>query len=71
MRKEFCLKENILITYTGKDVCFEEIKTAESILLDNNGNIQHSNFNDDRNNFFQNYLKQILPAITAYRNSPR
>lgn len=68
MRKEFCLKDDILITYTEKDVCFEEVKTAESILLDNDGHVLHSNFDEDKNKFYQNYLKQIFSAITAYRN---
>ena len=68
MRKEFCEKDGILITYTDSDVCFEDCKTAESILLKNNGEIIHSNFDDERNEYFQNYLKQIYPGITSFRN---
>lgn len=68
MRKEFCEKDGILITYTVYDVCFEELETAESILLKNNGEIIHSNFDEERNKFFQNYLKQIYGAITSFRN---
>jgi len=33
MRKEFCEKDGILITYTNDNVCLEDTKTAESILL--------------------------------------
>ena len=68
MRKEFCEKDEIYISYTNDDVCFEDITTAESILLKNNGEIIHSNFDEEKNQFFQNYLKQIYPAIIAYRN---
>ena len=68
MRKEFCEKDGIYISYTNDDVCFEDITTAESILLKNNGEIIHSNFDEEKNRFFQNYLKQIYPAIIAYRN---
>ena len=68
MRKEFCEKDGIYISYTHDDVCFEDITTAESILLKNNGEIIHSNFDEEKNQFFQNYLKQIYPAIIAYRN---
>ena len=68
MRKEFCEKDGILITYTENDICFEDCKTAESILLKNNGEIIHSNFDDDRNEYFKNYLKQIYPGITSFRN---
>lgn len=59
MRKEFCEKDGILITYTNDNVCFEDTKTAESILL--------SNFDDKKNQFYIEYLKQIYPAITTYR----
>ena len=68
MRKEFCEKDGILITYTDNDVCFEDTKTAESILLSNDGTIIHSNFNKDKNDYFIDYLKQIYSGITAFRN---
>lgn len=64
-RKEFCEKDGILITYTDSDVCFEDCKTAESILLKNNGEIIHSNFDAQKNEYFQTYLKQIYPIISA------
>ena len=60
MRREFCEKDGILITYTDKDVCFEDCKTADSILLKNNGEIIHSNFNEEKNNYFINYLKLVF-----------
>ncbi|MBO6218099.1 MAG: hypothetical protein J6N81_00795 [Treponema sp.] len=68
MRKEFCEKDGILITYTDFDVCFEDCRTAEAILLKNNGEIIHSNFNAEKNEYFKNYLKQIYPSITSFRN---
>lgn len=68
IRKEFCEKDGILITYTDSDVCFEDCKTAESILLKNNGEIIHSNFDSQKNEYFQAYLKQIYPGITTFRN---
>ena len=68
VRKEFYEKDGIYISYSNDDVCFEDIKTAESILLKNNGEIIHSNFDEKKNEYFQNYLKQIYPAIIAYRN---
>ena len=68
MRKEFCEKDGILITYTASDVCFEDCKTAESILLKNDGEIIHSNFDCEKNEYFQKYLKQIYPSIITFRN---
>lgn len=68
MRKEFCQKDGIRITYTDNDVCFEDMKTAESVLLKNDGEVIHSNFDEEKNKKYQDYLKQIYPAITAFRN---
>ena len=68
MRREFCEKDGILITYTDSDVCFEDCNTAESILLKNNGEIIHSNFDENKNKYFINYLKQIYQGITSFRN---
>ena len=68
MRKEFLEKDNILITYTEKDVCFEDSRTAESILLGNDGAIIHSNFAEEKNEYFKSYLKRIYPSITLCRS---
>ena len=68
MRKEFCEKDGILITYTENDVCFEDCKTAEAILLNNDGSIIHSNFNDEKNKYFQDYLQRLYPVITTFRS---
>lgn len=68
MRKEFCQKDGIRITYTDNDVCFEDMQTAESVLLKNDGEIIHSNFDEEKNKKYQDYLKQIYPAITTFRN---
>ncbi len=57
-RKEFC----------EKDVCFEDCKTAESVLLANDGTIIHSNFDAEKTAYFQNYLKKIYSAITSLRS---
>jgi hypothetical protein len=68
MRNEFCEKDNILITYTENDVCFEDCRTAESVLFSNDGSVIHSNFDEEKNNFFKEYLKKIYPAITSFRS---
>jgi len=68
MRKEFCTKDGILITYTENDVCFEDCKSAEAVLLKNDGSIIHSNFGDEKNLYFQEWLKKIYPEITCLQN---
>ena len=67
-RKVFCEKDGIVITYTDNDVCFEDSKTAEAILLTNKGEIIHSNFYGKKDEYFKNYLTQIYQSITAFRN---
>lgn len=62
-RKGFCEKDGILITYTANDVCFEDCKTAEAVLFFNDGSIIHSNFDDEKDKYFQEYLKKIIPPL--------
>jgi hypothetical protein len=68
MRKEFCEKDNILITYTENDVCFEDCKTADAVLLANDGTVIHSNFDTEKTEYFKEYLKKIYPVITSFRS---
>ena len=68
MRREFCTKDDILITYDSDTVSFEDIKSADAILISNAGKIIHSNFSDEKNSFFITYFNKIYPAITNCRN---
>ena len=67
-RKEFCIKDNILITYTDDDVCFEELETADAVLFKNDGTILHNNFDENKTVFFKQYFHQIYPSVTSLRN---
>ena len=77
MRKEFLEKDNILITYTEKDVCFEDSRTAESILLGNDGAIIHSNFDEEKNEYIEVVNTRPItqniehPVILHYINKPK
>ena len=64
--KDFA-KKTEYSSHTNDNVCFEDTKTVESILLSNDVKILHSNFDNKKNNFYIEYLKQIYPAITTYR----
>lgn len=68
MRRELCEKDGILITYTDNDVCFEDCETAEAVLLRNDGAIIHSNFGDEKNQFFKDYLNKIYYMIAIFRS---
>ena len=67
-RKEFCIKDGILITYTDDDVCFENQSTADAILFKNDGSIVFNNFDESTTDFYAKYFKQIYPAVTSVRN---
>lgn len=70
MRREYCEKNGIMITYTDADVAFEESDTAMSILISNDGSIMHNNFSDDMNKT-QRFLEdfhRIYPTICYFRS---
>lgn len=67
-RKELCEKDGILITYNDNNVCFENRTTAEAILFDNNGVVLHSDFDAQKTEYFENYFRQIYPAVISWRS---
>jgi fructose-specific phosphotransferase system component IIB len=67
MRKEFCEKDGIRITYLETNVCFEDINTAESILIANDGKILFNNFDEKTTNYFMKYFHKIYHAVELMR----
>lgn len=67
-RKELCEKDGILITYTDKNVCFENRTTAEAVLFDNDGVVLHTDFDAQKTECFEVYFSQIYPAVVSWRS---
>ena len=67
-RREFCLKDNILITYNAENVCFEDQRTAEAILFNNDGSISINNFDEAATEYYKKYFKKIYPSVTMLRS---
>ena len=67
MRKEFCEKDGIRITYLEDNVCFEDMKTEESILIANDGTILFNNFNEEKTSYFLAYFHQIYRSVEMLR----
>lgn len=67
-RKEFCEKDGILITYNDENVCFEDQKTADAILIKNDGSVIHSNFDEAKTEYFKKYFKKIYNSVVTLRN---
>ena len=70
MRREYCEKNGIIITYSDKDVAFEERDTAKSILISNDGIILHNNFEDDmeRTAYFMEDFQRLYPTVCFFRS---
>ena len=70
MRREYCEKNGIIITYTDTDVAFEERDTAKAILISNDGIILHNNFGDEpeKTNYFLEDYRRIYPTICFFRS---
>ncbi len=70
MRREFYEKNGILVTYTDDDVAFEDLDTAESILIANDGSIIHNNFEDDpkRTEYFVKEFEHIYQTVSIFRS---
>lgn len=67
MRKEFCEKDGIRITYLDDNVCFEDMKTADSILIANDGSILFNNFDEEKTSYFIKYFHQIYHSVELLR----
>ena len=67
MRKEFCEKDGIRITYLEDNVCFEDMKTAESILIANDGTVLFNNFDEEKTAYFMAYFRQIYRSVELLR----
>jgi len=70
MRKEYCEKDGIRITYTDKDVCFEDVRTAEAILFANDGSIKHNDYSTDeaKTQQYQTLFARIYKNIILFRS---
>lgn len=67
MRKKFCEKDGIRITYLEDNICFEDMKTAESILFANDGTILFNNFDEEKTTYFMTYFRQIYHSVEMLR----
>ena len=70
MRKEYCEKDGIRVTYTDKDGCFEDMKTADAILFANDGSIKHNDFYADetKTQRFQQAFAKLYKNIVLFRS---
>lgn len=70
-RREYCTKDGYYITYTDKDVCFENTSTAEAILIDNSGTPLINDFDAKTAEFLMEWYKRIYKTIVSFRTFDR
>ena len=68
VRHEFVEKDGIRITYLDDNICFEDMETADAILIDNAGQVIHNNFDEQRTEYFLDYWHKIYDTIQTFRS---
>ena len=71
MRKDYCEKDGISITYSDDNVCFEDVNTAEAIVFSNDGTVPINNFDEARTQAFKDWYDRIYPTILYFRSLDR
>jgi len=69
MRYDYCEKDGISITYNDDNVSFEDVKTAEAIVIDNSGNILINNFDEEKTKRFLDWYHRIYDTILYFRHA--
>jgi len=69
--REYCTKDGYYISYTDKDVCFENTSTVETLLLDNTGTPLINNFDADTTAFLAEWYHRIYKTIVSFRTFDR
>ncbi len=70
-RRDYCEKDGISITYTDNDVCFEDVNTAEALLILNDGSIPINNFSKEKTASLLDIYKKIYATILYFRSIDR
>lgn len=67
MRHEYYVKDGYSVTYSDKNVCFENTETAEAICIENDGSISINNFDKKTTEFLMAWYRKIYPTVVTFR----
>lgn len=70
-RREYCEKDGYYITYTDRDVCFENTSTAEALLIDNSGAALINDFGAETTALLMEWYQRIYKTIVSFRTLDR
>lgn len=71
MRHDYCEKDGYSVTYTDKDVCFENMSTAEALVVGNDGKVLLNNFDEKTLQYLMKWYHQIYRTILSFRSQDR
>lgn len=71
MREDYCEKDGISVTYNDDNVAFEDVKTADALLVANDGHIILNNFDEDMTDKLMAWYKKIYHSIIYFRTLDR
>ncbi len=71
MRHDYCEKDGIYIKCTDNDVCFEDVNTAETVLVLNDGMLAINNFDKKRTETIMKIYWKIYKTIVYFRTLDR
>lgn len=71
MRRDYCEKDGFSITYTDRDVCFEEPATAQALVVANDGTLLINNFDAATTEFLIEWYHKIYRTIVSFRTMDR
>lgn len=71
MRQDYCVKDGISVTYNDENVAFEDVNTAEALVVANDGSILINNFDPERTQTYLSWYGRIKGTISYFRSLDR
>lgn len=71
MRRDYCEKDGYSVTYTDADVCFENVNTAEALVISNDGAELINNFDEETTAYLIEWYHKIYKTILWFRTLDR
>ena len=71
MRRDYCEKDGISVTYSDDNVAFEDVQTAEALVVANDGSILINNFDATKTSELLAWFDRIKETIAYFRSIDR
>lgn len=71
MRHEYCEKDGIRVTYNDENIAFEDMSTAEALVVANDGTVLIDNFGAAQTAQLMAWFERIKGGIAYFRSLDR